>query len=81
VTKHVQDRRGRILSFIHRYSMENGYSPTVREMAEASGLASTSTVHFHLQEAVRDGELRYLPGRSRTWMVTPKGDHSVSGTR
>jgi repressor LexA len=74
VTRHVADRRGAILSYIHEYSMRNGYAPTVREMADATGLASTSTVHFHLQEAVREGELVYQRGRMRTWMVTPKGE-------
>lgn len=70
MTKH--GRREAILDYIKEYSLANGYSPTIREMAEAVNLNSTSAVHFHLQEAVRDGELQYQRGRMRTWKVTPK---------
>lgn len=74
MTKHVTDRRGAILDYISEYSRKNGFSPSIREMADATGLASTSAVHFHLQEAVKDGELEYLRGRMRTWKVTPKAE-------
>lgn len=70
MTKH--DRRTAILDYIAEYSRKNGFSPSIREMTEATGLASTSAVHFHLQEAVREGELVYQRGRMRTWKVTPK---------
>lgn len=73
MTKHVADRRDAILDYISEYSRKNGFSPSIREMAEACGLASTSAVHFHLQEAVRDGDLEYQRGRMRTWRVTPRG--------
>jgi len=72
MTKHTAYRREAILEYITQYSTANGYSPTIREMAEATGLASTSAVHFHLQEAVREGSLTYQRGRMRTWKVTPK---------
>ena len=64
-------RQAQILAYISEYTASQGYSPTVREMMEATGLSSTSAVHYHLQNAWLEGSLTYLPGRSRTWKVTP----------
>jgi len=74
MTKHIQQRRDAILYFIEEYSMRHGYSPTIREMADATGLASTAAVHHHLQAAVEEGTLTYQRGRMRTWKVTPRAD-------
>ena len=48
VTKQDQQRGDRILEFIRERIASQGYPPTVREIAEAVGLASTSAVHHHL---------------------------------
>ncbi|MDE3113918.1 MAG: repressor LexA, partial [Chloroflexota bacterium] len=48
VTKQDQRRAERILAFIRETASERGYPPSVREIAEAVGLASTSAVHHHL---------------------------------
>jgi repressor LexA len=48
VTKQDQQRAERILDFIRERTADRGYPPTVREIAEAVGLASTSAVHHHL---------------------------------
>ena len=42
------DKRERILEYITQFTRENGYSPSVREICEGVGLASTATVHYHL---------------------------------
>src|SRR6266536_289349 len=41
-------RQQEIWTFLTRYVDEHGYPPTVREIGEAVGLASPSTVHAHL---------------------------------
>ena len=46
-------RRERILDFIAKFSAEEGYPPTVREIGAAVGLKSSSSVQFHLV-ALRD---------------------------
>lgn len=66
-----QKRREAILDYIEAYSTVHGFSPSIREMMEATGLASTASVYFHLQEAVEEGALTYQRGRSRTWRVAP----------
>jgi SOS-response transcriptional repressor LexA len=47
----------RILRFIHSYIEEHGYAPTIREIGNAVYLASTSTVHGHVQRLVDRGLL------------------------
>jgi repressor LexA len=57
LTRHDQERRQRILDCIAQTIEERGYPPSVREIADAVGLASTSAVHHHLIALERDGLL------------------------
>ena len=47
-----------ILDFIKQQQMEKGYPPSVREICEAVGLKSTSTVHGHLDRLEKKGYIR-----------------------
>ena len=58
MTKHDAERKLKILDFIAATLRARGYPPSVREIARAVGLASTSAVHHHLQILVRDGYLQ-----------------------
>jgi len=69
VTKQDQQRAERILEFIRERSAEQGYPPTVREIAEAVGLASTSAVHHHLLKLEREGKLQKDATRSRALTI------------
>ena len=65
MTKQDQQRADRILAFIREAIAERGYPPSVREIAEAVGLASTSAVHHHLTKLEKDGRLNKEATRSR----------------
>jgi repressor LexA len=65
VTRHDHERRQRILDCIARTVEERGYPPSVREIADAVGLASTSAVHHHLIALQRDGLLERGGNHSR----------------
>jgi len=58
-------RQQEIWDFIDGYVDRWGYPPTVREIGEAVGLASPSTVHAHLANLERAGLLRRDPTKPR----------------
>jgi repressor LexA len=71
VTKHDADRKQRILDFIAATLRTRGYPPSVREIALAVDLASTSAVHHHLLMLERDGYLERGASKSRALRLTP----------
>jgi repressor LexA len=62
----LTDRQREILSFIAEHVTEKGYPPSVREIGEAVGLSSPSTVHAHLRTLQERGYLRTDPTKPRT---------------
>jgi repressor LexA len=71
LTKHDILRRQRIIEYIAETLRARGYPPSVREIAGAVGLASTSAVHHHLSALERDGYLERGATRSRALRLTP----------
>ena len=61
----LTDRQQEIWDFLGTYLDEHGYPPTVREIGDAVGLASPSTVHAHLANLERAGMLRRDPTKPR----------------
>ncbi|QWT17003.1 transcriptional repressor LexA [Collinsella sp. zg1085] len=49
MARKITKRQQQIYDYIKGYQLENGYPPSVREMAQAVGLSSPSTVHAHLR--------------------------------
>ena len=58
-------RQQEIWQFLAEYVDEHGYPPTVREIGDAVGLASPSTVHAHLANLERAGLIRRDPTKPR----------------
>ncbi|MGH3134636.1 MAG: transcriptional repressor LexA [Gaiellaceae bacterium] len=58
-------RQQEIWQFLAEYVDGHGYPPTVREIGDAVGLASPSTVHAHLANLERAGLLRRDPTKPR----------------
>jgi len=58
-------RQKRILEYIKRTIQERGYPPTVREIGEAVGLTSSSSVHAQLANLERLGLMRRDPTKPR----------------
>ena len=63
-------RQQEIWAFLVDYVDRHGYPPTVREIGEAVGLASPSTVHAHLANLERGGYLRRDPTKPRALELT-----------
>lgn len=61
----LSKRRQDILDFIKEEVRQKGYPPSVREIGEAVGLASSSTVHGHLSRLESKGLIRRDPTKPR----------------
>jgi repressor LexA len=70
-------RQQEIWDFLVDYVDRHGYPPTVREIGEAVGLASPSTVHAHLANLERAGLLRRDPTKPRALELTGRAAESV----
>ena len=58
-------RQREVLEIIEQHTRQHGYPPSVREIGEAVGLTSPSTVHAHLAALQRRGYLRRDPTKPR----------------
>jgi repressor LexA len=61
----ITARQRQVLDFIEQQMRDRGYPPSVREIGEAIGLTSPSTVHSHLNTLQRLGYLRRDPTKPR----------------
>lgn len=76
----LSGRQTAILEFIRKNIRDKGYPPSVREIGEAVGLASSSTVHGHLERLQAKGYLRRDPTKPRAIeLLEPAGDWRHSG--
>lgn len=60
----------RIYDFLVSYIQGKGYPPSVREIGEAVGLKSPSTVHFHLKHLEEAGVIEKGAGKGRAITLT-----------
>jgi repressor LexA len=72
-------RQRRILEFIGSTVRERGYPPTVREIGEAVGLTSSSSVHSQLANLERRGLLHKDPTKPRAIGLSIDGEHPLQG--
>jgi repressor LexA len=67
--KGLTKRQQEILTFVQRYAEAHGYPPSVREIGQALGLTSSSTVHSHLSALEKKGFVRRDPSKPRALEV------------
>ena len=76
-------RQREILEFVNSHVDAHGYPPTVREIGQAVGLTSPSTVHAHLARLEESGLIRRDPTKPRALEVIEGGrsrDHAAPTT-
>ncbi|MGE5561280.1 MAG: transcriptional repressor LexA [Chloroflexota bacterium] len=76
MTDGLTERQREILDFIKRELRTKGYPPSVREIGEAIGLSSSSTVHGHLARLEEKGLIRRDPTKPRAIEVHDY-DHAI----
>ncbi|HEX4755675.1 MAG TPA: transcriptional repressor LexA [Candidatus Dormibacteraeota bacterium] len=76
MTEQVEGRQRQILEFLRTHGSRHSYPPTVREIGQAVGLSSSSTVQNHLNALETKGLIRRDPTKSRTVEVVG-AEHSA----
>jgi len=69
----LSPRQREILEFVNTHVDDHGYPPTVREIGQAVGLTSPSTVHAHLARLESSGLIRRDPTKPRALEVIEGG--------
>ena len=69
MARKITKRQQQIYEYIKQYQKENGYPPSVREMATAVGLSSPSTVHAHLSALEDHGLIKRDASKPRALEV------------
>ncbi len=69
----LTDRQLQILRHVRAHANDHGFPPSVREIAQAVGLASPSTVKHHLDMLERSGHLQRIQGLPRALEVSDLG--------
>ena len=65
-------REREVYSFIESFVEDNGYPPTVREICEALGFASTSTAQYYLKKLENEDMISFGNSKSRAISLTQK---------
>jgi repressor LexA len=73
----LSQRQRRIIQMIEDSVQRCGYAPAMREIGEAVGLASTSSVSYQLSELAKKGYLSRGARRPRTSVVRPSADQAI----
>ena len=74
----LSKRQQMIVDFIKSEVETKGYPPSVREIAKAVGLASSSTVHGHLERIENKGYIRRDPTKPRAIELIDESYQNVS---
>ena len=72
------DTQAKILAYIEKATLQTGYTPSVREICDATGLKSTSTVHGHLIRLEKKGLLYRDSMKPRA--ISVPSDHQMYRT-
>lgn len=58
VKQPLTNRQIIVLQFIRQFMTDNGYAPTIREIAEGLGLCSTGNIHAHIKALEDKGYIK-----------------------
>ncbi len=73
----ISKRQQQAYDFICTFTASHGYPPSVREIGNAIGLSSPSTVHSHLHKLEKAGYIKRDPNKPRTIEITGPGSESL----
>ena len=75
----ISKKQEEILNYIKNEILERGFPPAVREICQAVGLKSTSSVHSHLESLERNGYIRRDPTKPRAIEILDESFNMIRG--
>lgn len=76
----LSERQQQVLEYIRQTVADRGYPPSVREIGDAIGLSSPSTVHSHLSALVKAGAIKRDPTKPRAIMIVEEMEKVAAPT-
>lgn len=73
------DKQQQILDFVNRQVAEKGYPPSVREICQAVGFKSTSTVHAYIKKLEEEGQIHKDATKPRALRILDDRRNSLDG--
>lgn len=74
----VSKRQQEAYDYICSFTAQHGYPPSVREIGQAIGLSSPSTVHAHLHKLEKAGYIKRDPNKPRTIEICGPGSEKLN---
>jgi repressor LexA len=72
-----EEKLTRVMDYIRRFSEENGYTPSVREIAQECGIKSTATVHSYIERLPSKGYLNKTENKKRAVTIGKSGGINI----
>lgn len=67
----------KVMDYIRRFSEENGYTPSVREIGAYCGIKSTATVHSYIERLQEKGYLNKAENKKRAVTLGKSGSVNI----
>lgn len=67
----------RVMDYIRKFSEDNGYTPSVREIAQECGIKSTATVHSYIEKLQTRGYLNKTDNKKRAVTIGKSSGMSI----
>jgi len=71
------NKQSEVYEYIQQFTRVHHYSPSIREITEAVGLKSPSTVHFHMKKLEQKGLIKTMDGKSRSIVLAEENEPLV----
>ena len=72
-----EEKLTRVMDYIRKYTEENGYTPSVREIAKECGIKSTATVHSYIERLQSRGYLNKTDNKKRAVSIGKSSGISI----
>lgn len=73
------DKQKKIIDFVNLYLAEKGYPPSVREICQAVGFKSTSTVHAYIKRLEEEGQILKDATKPRALKILDESEKRLEG--